>query len=576
MNNIANRPHKPWIPASRSPGIRQILLSITFAAFGCSLAIAANDPAPVLTKLERTTPDWLTNAVCYQIYPQSFYDSTGDGTGDLPGITAKLDYIKSLGVDAIWLNPFYDSPYGDAGYDVRDYKKVGARYGTNEDARRLFAEAHRRGIRVIIDLVAGHTSVEHPWFQESLHKDASTDKGFFVWAPQDSKEPDFIQSPGPRVGKYLKNYYPFQPALNYGYGRPDPNHPWEHRPSAPDCMAVREAMRDVMKYWLDLGCDGFRVDMASSLIKKDDGKELNALWQDYRTWLKRYKPDAVLVSEWCRPSSAIPAGFDIDFMLHFNNTAYTLLMNPIVQSERPNHSFFSIDGSGDITAFLAQYLPEYEKTRKLGFISMPTSNHDFSRPRYQGREIPDLKVIYTMLLTMPGIPFIYYGDEIGMRNLKGWPKKEGADWRGSCRSPMQWDAGTNAGFSTTSSADNLYLPLDPDPARPNLADQEKDKDSLLNFSRQLIALRHQNPSLSALGGFKPLYAQKNAYPFVYLRSGGPKDFIVALNPSHAAVECEGAELEGATLVLGSGAEVTGKKLKMGPASYAIYSTKGSF
>ena len=539
-----------------------------------SAAVHGATDTPPLVKLERPVPAWLTNAVFYQIYPQSFADTNGDGIGDLRGIISKLDYVKSLGVSAIWLNPFYDSPFGDAGYDVRDYKKVAPRYGTNLDAKLLISEAHKRGIRVIVDLVAGHTSVEHPWFQESLHKDAKTDKGFYVWAPKDANVQDFIASPGPREGKYLKNFFPFQPALNYGYGRPDPARPWEHRPSSPDCMAVREAMRDVMKYWLDQGCDGFRVDMAASLIKKDDNKELAALWNDYRTWLKRYKPDAVLVSEWSNPAKAIPSGFDIDFIIHFENPAYRHLMNPIVQRDNANHSFFSVDGSGDITAFLAEYLQQYEKTKALGFISLPTGNHDFSRPRFQGREIPDLKVIYTMLLTMPGVPFIYYGDEIGMRNLKGWPDKEGAQWRGSCRSPMQWTAGTNAGFSTAP-ADKLYLPLDPDPQRPNVADQEKDPNSLLNFTRQLIALRQKNPSLGPLGGFKPLYAQKGAYPFVYLRSGGPENFIVAVNPSPAATECDVPELDGATLILGSGVEATGTKLKMAPASYAIYRTKNN-
>ena len=178
-----------------------------------------------------------------------------------------------------------------------------------------------------------------------------------------------------------------------------------------------------------------------------------------------------------------------------------------------------------------------------------------------------------MLLTMPGVPFIYYGDEIGMRNLKGWPNKEGAMWRGSCRSPMQWSSGTNAGFSTAT-ADKLYLPLDPDPRRPNVADAERDPDSLLNFTRQLIALRHKNPSLGPLGGFKPLYSQKGAYPFVYLRSGGPENFIIAVNPSNAATECDVPELAGAELVLGSGATAIGAKLKMAQASYAIYRASG--
>ncbi len=522
-----------------------------------------------LTQLERKTPSWLTKAVFYQIYPQSFFDTNGDGIGDLPGITSKLDYIQSLGANAIWLNPIYDSPFGDAGYDVRNFKLVAPRYGTNEDAKRLFAEAHRHGIHVLLDLVAGHTSVENPWFKDSCQGVASEHANWYVWGPEDLKDGAFIESPGPRPGKYLKNFFSFQPALNYGFGMPDPSKPWERRPEDPSCVAVREAMRDVMKYWLEMGCDGFRVDMASSLIKKDDGKALKSLWQDYRSWLDAAYPEAILVSEWSQPDQAIPAGFNVDFIIHFGNPAYKYLMNPALGNLKQNHSFFSGDGSGDIQEFLQNYLPVYQKTKALGFISMPTANHDFSRPRFQGREIPDLKVIYTMLLTMPGVPFIYYGDEIGMRNLPDWPKKEGAMWRGSCRSPMQWNSNANAGFSSAP-ARNLYLPIDPDPNRPTVAGEEKDPDSLLNFTRQLIRLRQANPSLGNLGGFKPLYAEKGKYPFVYLRSGGPDSFIIVLNPSNAAQTCMLPLLKNAVPVVASGVELKETQLKTSPVSYGVF------
>ncbi len=528
--------------------------------------IPADQPGwPPLSHLERQSPGWLTKAIFYQVYPQSYYDSNGNGIGDLRGIISKLDYIKSIGVNAIWLNPIYDSPFGDAGYDVRDYELVAPRYGTNDDARHLFAEAHKRGLHVLLDLVAGHTSIEHAWFKDSSSSASSKHANWYIW-PTDGSG---VKNPGARPGKYLPNYFAFQPALNYGYGKIDPAKPWQQPPTAPDCMAVRNAMRGVMKFWLDMGCDGFRVDMAASLIKNDDGKALKALWSDYRGWLERNYPQAILVSEWSDPEAAIPSGFDIDFIIQFGNPAYQCLLNPIRDGDTHKMCFFSRGGVGDIKAFLDAYLPAYEKTHSLGYISLPTGNHDFSRPRFQGREIPDLKVIYAMLLTMPGVPFIYYGDEIGMRNLQGWPSKEGAKWRGFCRSPMQWEPGDHAGFSTADPK-QFYLPLDPDPNRPNVATEEKDPDSILNFTRALLKLRAENASLGNLGGFQPLYAEKNKYPFVYLRSGGPDNFIIAVNPSNLAQTCTVPALKNAVPFLINGSQVSDTTLSMTPISYAIY------
>ncbi len=529
-------------------------------------AAPATETAPSLTTLDRKVPDWLTKAVFYQIYPQSFYDSNGDGIGDLPGITSKLDYIKSLGVTAVWLNPIYDSPFGDAGYDVRDYLKIAPRYGTNEDAKKLFQEAHRRGIRVVLDLVAGHTSREHAWFKDSSASASGKHADWYIW----SDDPKWVKSPGARAGFYYKNYFDFQPALNYGFAHPDPLKPWEKPSDSRECTEVREEMRAIMRYWLDLGCDGFRVDMASSLIKGDNkDDELRALWQNYRSWLNEHYPQAVLISEWSEPSQAIPDGFDVDFLIHFHNPAYRYLLQPMLQSNAPNTSFFSTNGAGNIKAFTDQFVPQYERTKNLGFISLPTGNHDFSRPRFMGREIPDLKVVYSMLLTMPGVPFIYYGDEIGMRNLKGWPDKEGAVWRGSCRSPMQWSPDPKAGFSTADT-NSFYLPLDPDPRRPNVATEETDPDSLLNFVRTLINLRSKELSLGNLGGFSVLYAEANKYPFVYLRSGGPDDFVVALNPGNQAVSWSDPRMVDARTEISRNATLKGQKISLGPASFGIY------
>ena len=203
--------------------------------------------------------NWLKNAVFYEIYPQSFYDSNGDGIGDIQGIIEKLDYVKSLGCNALWLNPCYDSPFKDAGYDVRDYKKVAPRYGTNDDLVRLFKAAHEKGIHVLLDLVPGHTSEQHPWFLESGKAEENEYSDRYIWTENAFCRGDgmpFIGGEMPRDATYIINFFKSQPALNYGYR--EIHESWQQPIDAPGPMATREAMKDVMRFWLSKGCDGFR------------------------------------------------------------------------------------------------------------------------------------------------------------------------------------------------------------------------------------------------------------------------------------------------------------------------------
>jgi hypothetical protein len=170
-------------------------------------------------------PDWVHHAVVYQVYPQTFYDSNGDGIGDLPGIIAKLDYIKSLGVDAIWINPFFDSPFNDAGYDIRDYYKIAPRYGSNDDARRLFAEAHKRGLKVLFDYVISYTSIDNPWFVASSKQTPSPYSNWYIWTDnvwKTERGNQWVHGYGQRNGNFYSNFFWNEPALNYGYGTPDP------------------------------------------------------------------------------------------------------------------------------------------------------------------------------------------------------------------------------------------------------------------------------------------------------------------------------------------------------------------
>ena len=286
---------------------------------------------------------WLKDAIFYEIYPQSFRDTNGDGIGDFNGITEKLDYVKGLGCNAIWLNPCFDSPFKDAGYDVRDYKKVAPRYGANSDLYRLFGEAHRRGMHVILDLVPGHTSEEHPWFLASKRAEENEYSDRYIWSGfcfEGCGGLNYVAGESERDGVYVLNFFKCQPALNYGFMHPDK--PWQCAADSPAALATREAMKDVMRFWLDHGCDGFRVDMADSLVKFDDEQKsgTSAIWRDVRAMLDAEYPEAVLVAEWSHTALAIRAGFDAAFCLNDPWTGYPTLMRDYDRKhpEKPDNS----------------------------------------------------------------------------------------------------------------------------------------------------------------------------------------------------------------------------------------------
>lgn len=490
------------------------------------------------------TPSWLDSAIFYEIYPQSFFDTNGDGVGDLPGVIAKLDYIQSLGVDAIWLNPCFMSPFGDAGYDVSDFYKVAPRYGTNADLKRLFRAAHQRGMKVCLDLVAGHTSNEHPWFKASARPEKNKYTNWYVWTDNVWREPgaplNGIKGFSERDGSYVTNFFHFQPALNYGFAHPDPERPWQLPVHHPDVIAVREEMKNIMRFWLDAGADGFRVDMAASLVKNDhDSAETMAFWRDVRAMYDREYPEAALIAEWSYPARAIEAGFHIDFMIHFGTDAYTTLLRHERERDcfgvapKHGHSFFDKSGKGNIADFLDTYIEHYEATRDIGYISIPSGNHDIARLASH-RDQADLEVVFAFLLTMPGVPYIYMGDEIGMTHVQGLISKEGGYGRTGARTPMQWDGSKNAGFSK-GPASKLYIPLDPRTDRPTVAAQETDDNSLLNHVRRLTALRRKTPALGNGGGFEPLHAKPGKCPFIHMRTAGSQRVVVAVNPSSESV-----------------------------------------
>lgn len=468
-----------------------------------------------------THPGWLDHAVFYEIYPQSFLDTNADGIGDLEGIIRKLDYIRDLGCNALWLNPCFASPFRDAGYDVSDYCTVAPRYGTNQDLVRLFEEAHRRQMHVFLDLVPGHTSTDHPWFAESCKgtRNAYTDRYVWtdsVWGGLEGART--LHGIAERNGSCVVNFFSHQPALNYGFYQV--TEPWQQPMDAPGPRATVEEIKRIMAFWLGLGCDGFRVDMAGSLVKNDpEQKGTIALWQDIRRWMDERFPGAALVSEWGEPDKSLAGGFHMDFLLHFGPSHY----NDLTRCPEP---FFSSRGKGSAADFMAHYL-RYREKAGGGLIAFPSGNHDMDRlARTLSPE--EIKLFFAFQLSMPGVPFIYYGDEIGMRYVEGLLSVEGGYERTGARSPMQWNSSTNAGFSAAPQ-EKLYIAQDPAPDRPTVAEQQGNPDSLWQTVRALISLRKAHPALDNTGSFTLLRSE--GYPLVYRREAEGEAITVVVNPS---------------------------------------------
>jgi glycosidase len=527
--------------------------------------------------------DWLRDAVLYEIYPPSFADSDGDGIGDLRGVLAHLDHLASLGVDAIWFNPCFESPFVDGGYDVSDYLRIAPRYGTEDDLVELVAGAGERGIRVILDLVAGHTSIEHPWFRAELAADGPAPDGDrYVWRDDEPVHdwgadrpgiPAWVESPGPRRGWYLKNFYDEQPALNFGWTSTDEREPWRDAVDAPGPRRNREALREVLDHWLGLGVAGFRVDMAFSLVK--DAEEGHAplasvaLWREIRAWMDHAYPDAVLIPEGSEPSDGGPPAFHADFALVIHEAHASLFDNHAagrLPFHPPHEPFFDAEGRGSTATFLAAW-EEVRARDPHRPVVLASADHDFDRLRCGPRTPEQLGAALTFLLTWGSVPCLYYGDEIGMRYLHGMPDVEGAVCnplynRAGCRTPMQWDDSPNAGFSAADPAD-LYLPQDPAPDRPTVAAQEGDPDSTLALVRRLVRLRRATP---ALRGRAPTRVVHAGYPLAYLRG---ERHLVVVNPrrERAPLVLRGAV--GAEVLLGEGVHPAPEGLLVDGFGYGV-------
>lgn len=446
---------------------------------------------------------WWRDGVIYQIYPRSFMDTNGDGIGDLEGIISQLDYLKDLGVDALWLSPVYPSPDVDFGYDVSDYCAIDPKFGTMRDFDRLLVQAHKRDIHIIMDLVLNHTSDQHPWFQESRKSRVNKFRDYYIWKdPQpDGTSPNNWLSIFGGTGwefddqsgqYYFHHFFKEQPDLN-----------WRN-------PAVRKEMLDIFRFWLEKGVDGFRLDVFSAYFKdaefRDDPKKLVGL-RKYDRLVHLYDADRPEMIPLLREIRTLLDGYPEryavgeTFMATFEKAA-------LYCGDDLLHAAFSFDdfinGPWKAQRF-RKAIKTWEKVLEgKCWPNYVLNNHDVKRSatRYDSDEKDERsKVAAAMLLTLRGTPFMYYGEEIGMREgefkkheildpigLYYWPFYKGRD---GCRTPMQWDASENAGFSSATP----WLPVNPDYLQRNVSEQMRDKGSLFNFYKELLKLRKEHPAL---------------------------------------------------------------------------------
>ena len=455
----------------------------------------------------QSEPRWWQTGVVYEIYPRSFADANGDGVGDLAGIRSRLEYLAWLGVDAIWIAPFYPSPMADFGYDVADHAGVDPLFGSLDDFDALIGEAHRLGIRVITDFVPNHTSERHAWFAESRASRDNPKRDWYVWRdprPDGSPPNNWISMFGGPAWEWddaTGQYY------LHSFLRQQPDLDWRN----PD---VRAAMLDVLRFWLDRGVDGFRIDVAQFVAKDPELRDnppnpeperlahlgewrhqlhlhdhghpdLHPIYREIRRLLDSYPGDRVIIGELHHPDFDVWAGFygevldeiHLPFNFHF------------LQAPWDADALRSVIGS--VCAAL----------RDGAFANWVLGNHD--QPRIASRiGRAQARVAMMLLMTLRGAPTLYYGEEIGMVNVDlpadrlrdPWGLREPAQGRDPQRTPMPWDGSGNAGFCPPGV--EPWLPLGADVSSVNVAAQRNDPASMLSLTRRLLHLRRAHPALA--------------------------------------------------------------------------------
>jgi alpha-glucosidase len=490
---------------------------------------------------------WWKRGIVYQVYPRSFQDSDGDGIGDLKGVCRRLDYLTWLGVDAIWISPIYPSPMADFGYDIADYCGIDGRFGTLEDFDRLVTQAHGRNLKLILDYVPNHTSERHPWFVDSRAARDSEKRDWYIWrdpAPDGGPPNNWISNFGGSAWEFDE---PTGQYYYHAFLKEQPDLNWRNR-------AVREAMHEVLRFWMRRGVDGFRVDVMWHLMKDDQFRdnppnpdyeegqpEINRLLQvhsadhpDIHEVVREMRgvvdefPERVLIGEIYLPLERLVAYYGEDLAgahLPFN---------------------FQLLQTAWHAATIAKLIAEYEHALpEGGWPNWVLGNHD--KPRIASRVGPEqARVAAMLLLTLRGTPTMYYGDEIGMTNVAVAPDAIRDPWarnepgrgfgRDPQRTPMQWNGAAGAGFTEG----DPWLPLGEDHGACNVETLKADKRSILCLYRRLIELRSDSRALS-VGDFTLMDSAEDI--LLYRRSCGEDHLTVALNfaPTEKTLELPPAD-----------------------------------
>jgi len=535
-----------------------LALVLLVAGLGCT---ASRPPAPTATahpgeapaRHDPTLDSWANGAVFYEVFVRSFQDSNGDGKGDLPGLISRLDYLNDgkqetsadLGVDALWLMPVFASP-SYHGYDTTDYERVNPDYGTNEDLTRLCTEAHRRGMHVIVDLVLNHTSNQHPWFIDSASGPGSPKRDWYVWSPTDLHWAQPWNAAGSSWHQKNGAYY-------YGLfwaGMPDLNL---------RTPAVRAEAKRLASFWLSRGVDGFRLDAARHLIEtgpgdgQSDALETHAFWKEFAAYVRSVRPDAVLVGEaWTETpkiapyygsTDVVPGGDELPLNFDFP------LAKQVVQGVNMGEA-----------RGIAQTLQEVKDTYPPGATDVPfLTNHDMRRVASVFKGDPGkLRSAAAVLLTLPGSPFLYYGEEIGLLN----GTEDGDEAK---RTPMPWNGTAGGGFTTG----KPWYRFAPGQGTTNVAAQTGDPASLLSHYRRWIRVRHASPALSR-GAVQVLHAEGPVLAFV--RTQGQERVLVTHNlgsePEALLLAVEGTRAEPLLATDGASGTREGSAVRVALPPYA--------
>jgi len=547
--------------------MKKILLLSLISLTLYSCAEKKKEPIPTREEEQSIDKKWWKEAIVYQIYPRSFQDTDGDGVGDLQGIINRLDYVKDLGVTAVWLNPIYSSPNDDNGYDVSDYRNIMSDFGTMQDFDTMLSEMHARDIKLVMDIVVNHSSDEHPWFKESRSSRDNPYRDYYHWWPAEKGAPPNRYSLFDAEGNAWKYDEKTDAYYLHYFSQKQPDLNWEN-------PKVRQEVYDIMTFWAEKGVDGFRLD-AFQFAAKDttfpefpEGFEKNfiqyyAMQDGLHEYLKEMNEQ--VLSKYDVMSVAEGAGRTLEEA------------HELVDADRKEINMaYAFDGV-DIPKVDGYKLSTFKETfskwdsafADKGWISIFLSNHDQARmvSRYANDSLPyrapSAKMLNTFILTMRGTPYCYFGDELGMTNnpklqniedyqdiaaINGYKKAKSQDEdmeafmrnlrfgsRDHGRTPMQWDASENAGFTTG----NPWLPLNPNYAEINTQAEEADENSVLNHFKKLTALRKNADAL--IYGDYELLIPEHPQVYAYTRSLGDEQFLIVLNFSQeqTSVELEG-------------------------------------